>query len=186
MDIFRKSLGAKILGITFVILVLVFSAIFSANYYMQHASTEHEIKVNAERTGELLRMSIREPMSIGDNEGTTEKFEEMGRRYGDIDIYLTNFKANVTYATKTDALRKDFAEVIKHQDLTGMLADRLKTDGESDTITRIDGKPFFVEVITIPNEPSCHPAMGRLRPCSGPWSCVRIFPVKWTALHKIN
>jgi len=160
VDIFRKSLGAKILGITFVILVLVFSAIFAANYYMQHASTEHEIKVNAERTGELLRMSIREPMSIGDNEGTTQKFEEMGRRYGDIDIYLTNFKANVTYATKTESLRKDFAEVIKHQDLTQMLADRLKTDGDSDMITQIDGKPFFVEVITIPNEPACHHCHG--------------------------
>lgn len=96
MDLFRKSLGAKILGITCLVLLLVFSALFSFNYYSQRSATLQEVEVNAVRTAGMLGMAIREPMAIGDNTGTIKKFEEMGASYKDIDIHMTNFKGNIT------------------------------------------------------------------------------------------
>jgi len=167
MNIFQKSLGAKILGITFVVLVATFGILFTTTFLMQRASTLHEIEVNAERTAEMLSMSIREPMSIGDNEATTGKFMEMGTRYDDIDIHLTNFKGNITYSTTEGQLRKDILDAVPNRELAGMLENCLREECLSQSITEIDGKPAYLEVKSIPNEESCHHCHGSSQPVLG-------------------
>lgn len=98
---FRKSLGAKILGITFAVLLVYFTVFFWANFSGSGLPRCMRSPFTAERTAEMLNMAISEPMAVGDNAGTTRKFEEMGRNYDDIDIHLTNFKGNITYSTHT-------------------------------------------------------------------------------------
>jgi methyl-accepting chemotaxis protein len=160
VEFFQKSLGAKILGITSVVLVVFFGILFWTTFLMQRSSTLHEVEVNAERTAEMLSMAIREPMSIGDNEGTTQKFMDVGTRYKDIDIHLTNFKGNITYSTAEQFLRQDILASIKNPELTRMVEERLRQDGLSQTITELDGVPSYLEVKSIPNEPSCHHCHG--------------------------
>lgn len=160
MEFFQKSLGAKILGITSVVLVVFFGILFWTTFFMQRASTLHEVEVNAERTAEMLSMAIREPMSIGDNEGTTQKFMDVGTRYKDIDIHLTNFKGNITYSTAEQFLRQDILASIKNPELTRMVEERLKQDGISQAITELDGVPAYLEVKSIPNEPTCQHCHG--------------------------
>ena len=167
MEFFQKSLGAKILGITSLVLVVFFGILFWTTFFMQRASTLHEVEVNAERTAEMLSMAIREPMSIGDNEGTTQKFMDVGTRYKDIDIHLTNFKGNITYSTAEQFLRQDLFASIKNPELTRMVEERLKQDGISQTITELEGVPSYLEVKSIPNEPACHHCHGGNQPMLG-------------------
>ena len=167
MEIFRRSLGAKILGITFIVLVITFGTLFTTTYLMQRASTLHEIEVNAERTAEMLSMAIREPMAIGNNEGTTDKFREVGARYDDIKIHLTNFKGNVTYSTEDAFLRKDITDVVKSAGLPALMENCVKQECMSQTITEIAGVPSYLEVKSIPNEPACHHCHGSNQPVLG-------------------
>ena len=167
MNIFSRSLGAKILGITFAVLVLTFGALFTATFLMQRASALHEVEINAERIAEMLSMAIREPMAIGDNAGTTEKFVEVGRRYDDIDIHLTNFKGNVTYSTSDQFLRKEITDVVRSAELAAALEDCLRRECTSQSITEIDGKPAYLEIKSIPNEESCHHCHGSNQPVLG-------------------
>ena len=167
MEFFQKSLGAKILGITSLVLVVFFGILFWTTFFMQRASTLHEVEVNAERTAEMLSMAIREPMSIGDNAGTTQKFMDVGTLYKDIDIHLTNFKGNITYSTAEQFLRQDLFASIKNPELTRMVEERLKKDGISQTITELDGVPSYLEVKSIPNEPACHHCHGGNQPMLG-------------------
>ncbi len=167
MDLFRKSLGAKILGVTFAVLSVYFTVFFWANFFWERAATLHEVGITAERTADMLNMAIREPMAIGDNAGTTSKFEEMGAHYKDIDIHLTNFKGNITYSTNKDLLRAQLTERMQSPELAAMLEERLRQDGTSQTITDIGGAPFFVEVKSIANEPTCHHCHGSKQPVLG-------------------
>jgi methyl-accepting chemotaxis protein len=167
MEIFRKSLGAKILGMTFVILVIVFGVLFGASYVAQRASTLHEVEIAADRTAEMLYMAIREPMAIGDNDGTISKFHEMGVNYDDVDIHLTNFKGNITYSTTDRNVRRQLSEVLVSPAVESMVAERMVKDGMSHDILDIDGVPSFVEVKTIPNAPSCYHCHGRSQPVLG-------------------
>ena len=167
MNIFQRSLAAKILGITSIVLILTFGVLFTATYFMQRASTLHEVEVNAERTSEMLSLAIREPMSIGDNEGTTSKFAEVGNRYSDIDIHLTNFKGNITYSTSEALLRNEIADAVKSRELSTLLEDCLRQECETRTITEIDGIPSYLEIKSIPNEESCHHCHGSNQPVLG-------------------
>jgi len=167
MDIFRRSLAAKMLGTTALVLVVFFGILFWTTFFMHKASTLHEVDITAERTAEMLSLAIREPMALGDNAGTTRKFEEVGARYDDIDIHLTNFKGNITYSTAKKSLRGEIADVVKAPELASLLSERLKTDGMSQIITEIDGTPSYVEVKTIPNEAACHHCHGGNQPVLG-------------------
>ncbi len=112
-------------------------------------------------------MAIREPMAIGDNEGTTDKFVEVGSRYDDIDIHLTNFKGNVTYSTQDRFLRKEITDVVRSGELAGLLENCMQSGCVSQSITEIDGKPAYLEVKSIPNEESCHHCHGSNQPVLG-------------------
>jgi methyl-accepting chemotaxis protein len=115
----------------------------------------------------MLAMAIREPMSVGDNEGTTEKFVEVGSRYDDIDIHLTNFKGNITYSTSDSLLRKEIVESVKSKELPTLMEQCVREACLNETITEIDGKPVFLEVKSIPNEESCHHCHGSNQPVLG-------------------
>ena len=67
MDIFRRSLAAKMLGITALVLLVFFGVLFWTTFFMQRSSTLCEVKITAERTAEMLSLAIREPMALGDN-----------------------------------------------------------------------------------------------------------------------
>ncbi|NCD24954.1 MAG: methyl-accepting chemotaxis protein [Deltaproteobacteria bacterium] len=160
MDLFRKSLGIKILGITFVVLLAYFIVFFSLSFIWERRATLDEVRVTAQRTAEMLGMAIREPMEIGDNAGTARKFEEMGAHYQDIDMHLTNFRGNVTYSTNTDMVRTQLVDQIQSPELAGMVDERLRQNGLSQAIADIGGVPYFVEVKSIANEATCHHCHG--------------------------
>ena len=54
MEFFQKSLGAKILGITSLVLVVFFGILFWTTIFMQRASTLHEVEVNAAGQGDRV------------------------------------------------------------------------------------------------------------------------------------
>jgi len=167
MDIFRRSLAAKMLGTTALVLMVFFGILFWTTFLMQKSSTLHEIDITAERTAEMLFLAIREPMAIGDNAGTTQKFDEVGERYDDIDIHLTNYKGNITYTTAGSFLRAEIADAVNAPELSGMVQERLKSDGMSQVITEVEGVPAYVEVKSIMNEPACHHCHGSSQPVLG-------------------
>jgi len=167
MDIFRRSLGAKILGITLLVLVVTFGFLFATTFLMQRASTFGEIQINAARTAEMLSMAIREPMAIGNNEGTTDKFVQVGARYDDIDIHLTNFKGNITYSTSEAALRQEISDVVKSPEIQDLMQNCLQQGCDRNAITSVAGVPSYLEVKSIPNEPACHHCHGSKQPILG-------------------
>ena len=117
MHIFRTSLGAKILGLTFLTLVIVFGALIALILQNQKSTLFQEIEINAGRTAQMLNMAIRDPMIIGNDAGTTQKIREAGERYQDIDIYLTNFKGRITYSTQDSLLRTPLEETLQESHL---------------------------------------------------------------------
>lgn len=167
MNIFRTSLGAKILGLTFLTLIIVFGTLLTLILKTQKSTILHEIEVNAGRTAEMFNMAIREPMIVGNDLGTTAKITEVGERYQDIVVYLTNFKGNITYATQEALLRTNLAETLQESHLTTMLNNRLVQAGRCELITEIDGQPKYVEMVSIPNEPTCYHCHGQSQPVLG-------------------
>jgi len=167
MDVLRSSLRAKILLLVILLSMAIFAGLFFANSYWQKNSSLELIHQSAEQVSDILLSAISEPMAIGDNEGTERQFRKVSESYDTIQVCLTNFKGNVTYATDPDSLRKELSDVCDEPQFLELFGKSLQTDTHEGRLLTLKGTPTFVQVTSIKNEPSCHHCHGSAQPILG-------------------
>ncbi len=167
MNILRQSLGAKLLLLTSFLTVSAFTGLFLWNSYVMYANMRDNVHSSADRIGDMLHMAIEEPMSIGDNEGTVDKFAQMARRYRDVQAYLVDFKGEVTYSTQPETVRKSVFDVRREGFLPNLAKQGLSKAIQEGDLLDIGGRLHFAEVKTIANQPSCHHCHGQSRQILG-------------------
>jgi methyl-accepting chemotaxis protein len=166
-EIIRKSLTARVLVLTIAISGVVFLCLFLATSFWQKKAMLGEVRHSAERSSRMISMAVEEPMRLGDNEATRERFAEFARQDKDIDVYMVDFGGNITYSTNNATERKDIGGVLDHNDCRALVAKSLKEKTEAGDLMRMGGTDFYTDVKTIPNEPACYHCHGQSRPILG-------------------
>ncbi len=173
MDIMARSIGVKVLVLVSALTVAAFTGLFLANSYWQQNGTVDQIRVASERTSDLLRMAIEEPMALGKNEETAAQFAKVAKRYDDIRVFMTNYKGNITYATNPADQRKDLAQVVQDSQFNAEVEKSLKTATTEGRIMPVAGKEAFVEIASVANAPACHHCHGASKPILGSMIVVK-------------
>lgn len=163
----QRSLGTKVMLLVSGISLFVYLILAVLTSYWQRQSALTLIDSGAVRASELLLDAIADPMSKGNDTGTTEKFDAIARRYADIRAYMTDFRGNITYSTSKDVLRRDLADVVQAPALLDKFNAALKTDSREEQLATIDGMAFYATIRSIPNAPECHHCHGRSQPILG-------------------
>ncbi|HWR04688.1 MAG TPA: methyl-accepting chemotaxis protein [Humidesulfovibrio sp.] len=167
LDSIRKSLTLKVLVLTLGISGVVFAGLFLATSYWQKRSMLGEVRHSAERDSQMISMVVEEPMRLGDNEATRQRFADLAKENKDIDIYMVDYDGGITYATDNATERKPIGEVLAHEDCRALVARGLKEKIVAGDLMRMGGTDFFTEVKSIPNEPACYHCHGKSRPILG-------------------
>ena len=167
MKFIRQSLGAKILVLTSFLTIAAFTGLFLANSIWQRDGVLEEIEITASRTSDMLRMAIDEPMRIGDNTATIAQFAKLGKRYPDVTTYLTNYKGNITYSTRNDAVRKELADFTKNPELSELVQKSLKEPIAEGRLLDSGEIPYYIEVTSIKNERDCWHCHGKSKEILG-------------------
>ncbi|EGB14966.1 methyl-accepting chemotaxis sensory transducer with Pas/Pac sensor [Pseudodesulfovibrio mercurii] len=168
MDNFiTRSLGVKLILLSSLLTILAFAGLFAYTSITTKDHTLHEVAVAAERVADMLYIAIEDPMAKGDNEGTEIKFLQMAERYPDIQVYLTDYKGEITYSTETEAERKKIFEVMPEAGLPDLVARGLEEKVAEGKMEEVGGKRHFVEVKSIGNNPFCYHCHGRSREILG-------------------
>ncbi|EPR40254.1 methyl-accepting chemotaxis sensory transducer with Pas/Pac sensor [Desulfovibrio sp. X2] len=162
-----KSLNAKIVLLVSATALLVFASITLLNAASQRRAMLEQMRASAARTAELISQAIEKPMVVGDDAGTREEFAAMRERYKDVSVYLTNFRGNVTYSTRPEAERRDFATLHSEPGLVALAARGLAEKTEDGSLFTVDGRSLFVEVMSVPNDKRCHHCHGSHQPILG-------------------
>ncbi|WP_320170988.1 methyl-accepting chemotaxis protein [Maridesulfovibrio sp.] len=183
MKFIRDSLGNKVMVLTTLLTATVFILLFLGNSFWQRSSMMEEIEKTALRYAEMLQLAIREPMAKGDNSGTTEKFASVATNYNDVEIYLTNFKGNITYSTETGEIRSDLVKKFNNQEIVSLFVESLQAPIKRGMLTSLDGKDVFVEVESIKNERRCHHCHGSRQPILGSMLMVQDVSAQFASLH---
>ncbi len=173
MNILSRSLGLKVLVLVSALTIVTFSGLFLANSYWQRAGTIEQVSNSSKRTSELLRMAIEEPMRLGKNEETVAQFKKVAANFPDIQVYLTNFKGNITYATNEETLRKDLSQVVPDSKFNETFRNSLETEYSGGDIRPLCGTGCYVEVTSIRNEESCHHCHGSSKAILGSMVVMR-------------
>lgn len=184
MNFIRNSLGNKVLVLTSLLTSIVFILLFLGNSYWQKNSMMEEMKKTAHRYADMLQLAIREPMAKGDNTATTEKFATVSDNYKDVEIYLTNYKGNITYSTTTRDIRSDLNRKFDNPEIDDLFGRSLKEPIKEGILTKLNGKDVFVEVETIKNEKRCYHCHGRRQPILGALMMVQDVSPQFATLHE--
>jgi len=183
MKFIKTSLGNKVLVLTSLLTATVFIGLFLANSFWQRTTMMEEIERNAYKTSDMLQLAIREPMAKGDNRATTEKFATVSKKYPDVEIYLTNFKGNITYSTNKGDIRSDIDSKISGEGINALINRSLKNPLKDGILSEIGDREVFVEVETIKNEKTCHHCHGRRQPVLGTLVMVQDVSPQFAAFH---
>jgi signal transduction histidine kinase len=163
----RISLGLKILGLISLVTCLVFLGMFAANYHWKRQITIHQIDRLGLRVSELLSMAIDGPMRRGDNEGTHDQFRVASDLYEDIQIYLTDFRGNITYSTEPGVLRQDLLSLYDYREVGEMLNNSLQHGLDAGILLELESRPYYLRMRSVPNSPECHHCHGASQPILG-------------------
>lgn len=183
MNFIKKSLGNKVLVLTSVLTAVVFAGLFVANSYWQQVSMMHEVEGTAARYGEMLRMAINEPMSKGENEATRKTFKSVAEKNRDVKIWMTNFKGNITYSTTEKDKRTDYTQHVDNEKISSIIDESLKKPIEKGILSKLDGKPVFVEVSSVQNERSCSHCHGSKQKILGSMIMVQDVSAQFAELY---
>ncbi|CCH48903.1 methyl-accepting chemotaxis protein [Pseudodesulfovibrio piezophilus] len=167
MKFIRQSLGVKVILLSSLLTIVAFTGLFIYNSYTTYSLTLHEVKAASVREADMLYMAIEDPMAVGDNEGTAQKFTEMAERYGNIHAYLTDYSGEITYSTKKGVVRKSIFDVRGENGLPDLVKRGIKENIAEGELMKIDGRLQFAEVKSIANQKSCHHCHGRTRKILG-------------------
>lgn len=163
----QRSLGTRVMLLVAGTSFCVFLILFLVTSYWQQQSTLSLIDNAALRTSELLLDAIADPMSKGNDSGTTEKFDTIAQRYTNIRAYMTDFRGNITYSTSKDVLRTDISGVIRDADFVARFRSGLSANLKEGRLVTLDGIPFYATLNSIPNAQECYHCHGRSQPILG-------------------
>jgi len=166
-EYFRSHVNARVTALVVGICVIVFAVLVVISSTWQNKAMVTQLDLSLTRTSELIKQTVEKPMVVGDDKSTKKEFVYLKDKYPDTEIYLTNFKGNVTYSTVAETVRRDFSTVYAEQDIQGLVASSLTEDVESGLLTNSGGRDLFMRVMTIPNEKSCHHCHGSSQPILG-------------------
>ncbi len=184
MKLLRTSLGARILVLTTLLTLAAFTGLFLANGYWQKTNTAEIIESSAIKISNILFSGIEEPMSIGDNEGTVEQLNKVASQYSDIQVFLTNFKGNITYSTHPGTLRKNLAEVYPQPEMVNSLEASLAKVVSRTLEMKIDGRHYSLDVTSIPNDENCHHCHGDSQPILGTMALLQDITPQMNTLNR--
>lgn len=165
-----SSLTMKVVVLISFVSALVFSGLFFANYHWQRVGTLNQIKTSSDKTMELLRMSIEEPMVVGDDEGTQKIFDTLsGEQFNTVTSYLTDYQGRVTYSSEHEAIRQKLLDVVNAKaECQGMLEKSLQGEGTLNSkIVHMGDKSVFAEFMPVRNRPDCYHCHGKSRSVLG-------------------
>ncbi|MDQ7835266.1 MAG: methyl-accepting chemotaxis protein [Humidesulfovibrio sp.] len=164
---FNTSLTFRILVLTCAVSGVVFLGLFLATSFWQKKAMLSEVKANALRSAQMISMAVEEPMRLGDNKATRERFADLDKQHKTIEVYMVDYKGNITYATQNATERKDAKDVLVHEECNAMIERALKEKYEGGDVMTMNGSRFYTEVKTIANEPECHHCHGKSKPILG-------------------
>jgi methyl-accepting chemotaxis protein len=167
MGVISRSLGLKVLLLVSGLTILAFAGLFWGNAHWQRQGSVAQIDRTARRVSDMLRMAVEEPMRLGKNAETTAQFAMVAAAHKDIQVFLTDFRGNVTYSTDKAAVRRDFATVAADEGIAALIRKALAGEFHGGDILPWAGKPAFIAVNSVKNEDACHHCHGASKPILG-------------------
>ena len=179
------SLGARFVIVTFILTVLSLTVVFIVDYRWHQATMLENLKQSSEFSSELLRHAFEEPMRLGRDKETQEKFQSLSL-FGEVELYLTDHTGTITYSNRSQTIRRALSEIHPQAELTTVLRTTLARSGNHADFLSLDGHNNFVDIKTVFNSPQCYHCHGSKKTILGAVVIIRNVDRQFNAIGQFH
>jgi signal transduction histidine kinase/DNA-binding response OmpR family regulator len=165
----KENLGNKLM-LTFIGVILLTMAIeITFRIYFGVADRLRLVESGNKEVMDTLYATIKHPLTVGDSDTIHRDLEEIGQKYKNISVYLTDFYGVISFSTNKETLLKKIDNFINHKDFINNLYENFKNE-ESEyksLVFNLEERRNLISILPIKNAPECFHCHGSSRKVLG-------------------
>lgn len=161
---------ANKLMVTFIAIILLVMIIeMSFRIYFGVGDRLRLVEEGNNEVMDTIYAAMKYPLTVGDSEAIHRDLEEIGQKYTNIKVYLTDFNGVISFSTNRGEIHFQIKDVIKSEKFYEMINKSLNENAHDriSTLTKFDGKRNLISILPIPNAPECYHCHGSSRKILG-------------------
>ncbi len=118
---------------------------------------------------DTIYATMKYPLTVGDSDAMHRDFEEIGRKYKNINVYLTDFNGIISFSTNKNVIHSQIENVVKNEEFVDLFKKSMLETSISrfSSEYRINGERKLITVLPIHNSPECFHCHGSSRKVLG-------------------
>ena len=165
----KENLGNKLM-LTFIGVILLTMAIeITFRIYFGVADRLRLVESGNKEVMDTIYATMKHPLTVGDSDTIHRDLEEIGQKYKNISVYLTDFYGVISFSTNKETLLKKIDNFINHKDFINNLYESFKNE-ESEyksLVFNLEERRNLISILPIKNAPECFHCHGSSRKVLG-------------------
>ena len=165
----RENLGNKLM-LTFVAIILLIMAIeITFRIYFGVRDRLRLVEMGNKEVMDTLYATMKYPLTVGDSDTIHRYLEEIGQKYKNISVYLTDFYGVISFSTNKENLLKKIDNFINNKDFINNLYESFESNGNDykSLVLHLEGRRNLISILPIKNSPECFHCHGSSRKVLG-------------------
>jgi signal transduction histidine kinase/CheY-like chemotaxis protein len=165
----KENLGNKLM-LTFIGVILLTMAIeITFRIYFGVGDRLRLVESGNKEVMDTIYATMKHPITVGDSDSIHRDLEEIGQKYKNISVYLTDFYGVISFSTNKETLLKKIDNFINHKDFINNLYESFKNE-ESEyksLVFNLEERRNLISILPIKNAPECFHCHGSSRKVLG-------------------
>ncbi len=164
-----QKIGNKLL-LTFIIIISIVMLIeIWFRIYFGKGDRLRLVEAGNNEVLDTIYATMKYPLTVGDSDSMHRDLEEIGRKYENIKVYLTDFNGIISFSTNKNLIHTPIDNVIKNENFINLLKKSMLANSTSKYSGeyKINGERNLITILPIHNSPECFHCHGSSRKVLG-------------------
>ena len=143
------------------IVFLMLGVVIGVNYHYQRKILGSQMELRCQEMAESVVGGVTHSLSVGDNDVVRKQFEELEDNLPSTDVYIYDYKGEISFATKSESVDGSFHELLGDERLVKLSEEMLETGEKTPAFDkRVNGKLHKGVIVPSLNRKQCHHCHG--------------------------
>ncbi|MEN2995109.1 MAG: ATP-binding protein [Thermodesulfovibrio sp.] len=163
------KIGNKLLLTFIVIITIVMIIEIWFRIYFGKGDRLRLVEAGNNEVLDTIYSTMKYPLTVGDSDSMHRDLEEIGSKYKNIQVYLTDFNGVISFSTNKELIHSKIEDIVKNEDFIKRLRESISEGSfaKHSKEYKINGERRLITILPIHNSPECYHCHGSSRKVLG-------------------
>ncbi|MDW7973395.1 MAG: histidine kinase dimerization/phospho-acceptor domain-containing protein, partial [Thermodesulfovibrio sp.] len=164
-----EKIGNKLLLTFIVIITIVMIIEIWFRIYFGKTDRLRLVEAGNNEVLDTIYSTMKYPLTVGDSDSMHRDLEEIGSKYKNIQVYLTDFSGVISFSTKKELIHSKIEDIINNEEFIKRLRESISEGSfaKHSKEYKINGERRLITILPIHNSPECYHCHGSSRKVLG-------------------